>query len=114
MVLDFTKLKDLYKMLIEPHVEHQNLNQTLASPALEVPYTLYTLTDVEESFMDGEREPLTTAEGLACWMLATFQYGLHTLMGLNDLRYRVHVEVWETPTSSIRVGSEWRGSDGEA
>lgn len=115
MVLDFTQLKDLYKMLIEPHVEHQELNKTLASEALEIAYPMWTdreATEVEKCFTI--REPLTTAEGLACWILQTFQYGLYKLLGLSDLHYRVHVEVWETPSSSVRVGSEWRDSSGEA
>lgn len=113
MVLDFTQLKDLYKMLIEPHVEHQNMNKTLASAALEIPYPFWTAIDPNDSeWLPGsDRIPLTTAEGLAVWCHETFSHGLFKLMGLNELHHRIQVTVWETPTSYAQVGSTWRGQN---
>lgn len=104
MVLDFTGLKDLYKMLIEPHVEHQHLNRTLANPDLEVRFPLWTVSETEV------KEPLTTAEGLAIWAHETFHHGLFKLIGLSPHTYRLRVTVWETPTSSVTAGSDWRGN----
>lgn len=108
MVLDFTQLKDLYKMLIEPHVEHQNMNETLKEKALEVPYVLWTNGPPECGTDSSWYEPLTTAEGLALWILKCFEHGLYKLMGLSSLHYRIRITVWETPTSFAQIGSTWR------
>jgi 6-pyruvoyl-tetrahydropterin synthase len=108
MVLDFMVLKDLYRMLIEPFVEHQNLNETMASPDLEVRYPLWTVIKQGEDPMEPKRVPLTTAEGLARWCLLNFEHGLYTLMDRSQLTYRIQVIVWETSTSYAKIGSEWR------
>lgn len=110
MVLDFSGLKDLYKMLIEPFVEHQHLNETLASEALEVRFPLWTeeIKDNPNGSKEKVQVPLTTAEGLATWCHATFEHGLFKLLGLNVLHYKVQVTIWETPTSYAQVGSKWR------
>lgn len=60
MVLDFGKIKQAYEVLIEPLVEHQNLNETL------------------EEFVS-----VTTAELMANWMVAELS---NMLPGLTKVR----------------------------
>lgn len=74
MVLDFAVLSNIWKQHLEPLLDHQDLNKTLG----------------------GIVGP-TTAENLATWIF-------------NEFRSRVEgatvtsVTLWETPTSSVRVG----------
>lgn len=59
MVLDFSEIKKVYRENIEPLVEHQNLNETLAGVV-----------------------PVTTAENLACWMYKVFHDYLPEVTGI--------------------------------
>lgn len=94
MVLDFAVLKDIYKMEIEPLVEHQNLNVTLAREDLEIlyPYKTRVGTMPNLTWM-----PLTTCECLAAWMHTVITNRLKDVPGPSD--YQVKVKLWETPTS---------------
>lgn len=75
MVLDFGVVKDLWKSQCEPHLEHQDLNETIGN--------------------DG-RLP-TTAENIARWIYVQLRaYSALMVTHLYD------VTVWETPTSSAR------------
>lgn len=78
MVVDFSRLKEVYRKHIEPHVEHQYLNDTLAG------------IDV------------TTAESIAGWMFAIFKSEFVPAQGVRI----THVRVWETDTSYAEVGDE--------
>lgn len=92
MVLDFTVLKDIYKMEIEPFVEHQTLTETLANPSSG--FETYCTDE------DDKRIPLTTCECLARWM---HKVVTHRLRDVNpDLK--VKIKLWETPTSFAVVG----------
>ena len=103
MVLDFTILKDIYKMEIEPFVEHQNLMETLAKEHADYPYW----TECKNRGGPGgqsatERVPLTTCECLAGWMHTVVYNRLRDVPGPSD--YKVKIKLWETPTSFAVVG----------
>lgn len=77
MVLDFGVLKDIYMGEVEPFVEHQDLNVTLAGVC-----------------------PLTTSENVAGWMLRIF----HEALSRREIKFEaLSVKLWETPTSHVEV-----------
>lgn len=83
MVIDFGVLKDLYKRHVEPHVEHQNLNETL-----------------------GSRVGPTTCENMARFFARYIREELRAMLTEEDhgRRVRLHsIKLWETPTSSAEV-----------
>lgn len=86
MVVDFDLLKSIYKEWIEPHVEHQFLNETVA------PF-LRGLVNVKP----GE-EAQTTAENLAMWMQHVVEGALAESSA--ELKF---IRLWETPTSYVEV-----------
>jgi 6-pyruvoyltetrahydropterin/6-carboxytetrahydropterin synthase len=81
MVVDFKVLKDIYKTMVEPEVEHQNLNATLVDTGLV---------------------PVSTCECVARWILHRFRTGLEERHAGTDARV-VCVRLWETPTSWAEV-----------
>lgn len=75
MVLDFERIKEFYKSKIEPLVEHQNLNVTLAS-----------------------KMTVTTAENIALWIASE----LLLAVTWGEVTPEC-VRLWETPTSWVEV-----------
>lgn len=73
MVVDFGKLSEIWKRSLEPLLDHQDLNVTLAEPG---------------------HVRWTTAEEIAAWILDVFLEELRA-----DSAEVVGVKVWETPTS---------------
>lgn len=77
MLLDFNEIKSFYRSYIEPLVEHQNLNKTLADIV-----------------------PVTTCECMTEW-IARLAYD-HFVLGEHRMN-SCRVTLWETPTSYARV-----------
>lgn len=77
MVLDFGRLKEIWKEHLEPLVEHKYLNETLENIV-----------------------PVTTCEMMATWFRDTF---FHHLSDTETGPFVVHVRLWETPTSYAEV-----------
>lgn len=75
MIVDFSILKGIYESRIEPLVEHQRLDETLAGLI-----------------------PVTTCEMMAAWIFGTFEGELLK----RDLEL-ISVRLWETPTSYAEV-----------
>lgn len=73
MVVDFGALSAIWKQSLEPLLDHQDLNVTLAEPG---------------------HVRWTTAEEIAAWILDVFLEELQT-----DSAEVVAVKVWETPTA---------------
>jgi 6-pyruvoyltetrahydropterin/6-carboxytetrahydropterin synthase len=85
MVIDFSVIKHAYKELIEPLVEHQDLNQTLSQKFL--------LEDLP-----------TTCENIAL-LIASLLEGALTAKVDGRQYYMKGVRLWETPTSFVEVGN---------
>lgn len=88
MVTDFGVLKRVYKLKIEPVVEHQDLNETLVDPG--------TI-------------PASTCEHIALWIARVVAYDLAQLSDEANPSGRVrfeYVQLWETPTSFALVSHE--------
>lgn len=77
MVIDFADLKAIWKDELEPKLDHQDLNVTLADVV-----------------------PVTTCEMLATWIRDTFFNSLNTSL---TPPMQVRVRLWETPTSYAEV-----------
>lgn len=100
MVVDFQLLKDIYKEMVEPQVDHRYLNETLD---MLVPNTW----DPENDAVT----PLTTCEHIAMWIwrvYTDFLTGEALLIGTEDF---VRIKLWETPTSYAVVPAERNGVD---
>jgi queuosine biosynthesis protein QueD len=99
MVLDFTVLKDIYKMEIEPQVEHQYLNESLKGPIAGGTYPFWSAADASE--------PLTTCECLASWIwgvVSTRIRDLDSRPPSSQPEMKVKIKLWETPTSFAVIG----------
>ncbi len=96
MVLDFSDIKEIYRRNVEPLVEHQFLNESLLGTNLPV--------------LDNGHA-LTSAEGMATWLLDVFSMALLTPGEFQNDRVKdVCVRLWESPTSYAESGNTpWRG-----
>lgn len=91
MVLDFGRIKDVYKEEVEPLVEHQYLNETL----------LGRLPSVKDETL-GATVALTTSENMAVYFQELFQARLGDPQGLPPTL--VTVRLWESPESYAEAG----------
>lgn len=96
MVLDFAILKAIYEGSIKPWVDHKYLN----SEFQKKPHGIGLPGDED-------KEPITTCENIAGWILEVYQ---HNLLLPDFPPSSVCIRLWETPTSFAEVGrAPWRG-----
>lgn len=106
MVIDFQTIKDVYKEYVEPHVEHQHLNDTLLR------WLPHTLVSSDPNDKDASQVPaaLTTCENIARWVHSVFHEKLITdRLAPSAHGQYVRVVVWETPTSFAVVPADRNG-----
>lgn len=81
MVIDFGDLKAIWRTHLEPRLDHQDLNETLAGIV-----------------------PVTTAEAIAGYIFDVFSHEvMRWAAGPDVIREVVRVDVWETPTGCATV-----------
>lgn len=109
MVIDFAAIKRVYHEHIEPRVEHQHLNDTLAGllPETNIEQVEVTAFGKDPEYVDGHGDPVPTSEAIASWIWRVFndQFPRVTLP-----ERRITIRLWESPSSYAEVGpAPWRG-----
>lgn len=98
MVVDFNEIKTAYREIIEPLVEHKDLNVTMEGLLPKV------YVEDEDAWY-----PLTTCENLVTWMYWALQEALIDTGVIGE--HYLRVRLWEGPTSYAQLPADRNGVD---